>query len=232
MRGVLPLLAVAAIGCSNLTDAGDGVVVLEVTIPLRLEVEVGDTIQLSARALDRSGAVVAANITWLTPDPTLLGVVAATGQITGVAQSPSARVQAADGTLVSDFLTFVVLGRADSLALPDSATRSVPPGTASTSPLTVQLTGAPEVSLAGHRLVFSVTAPAFADPATRTVQLANGALADTVLTQADGTPSSPVTLDLVAGATPPASATVQVQALRPSGAAIPGSGQSFAVTFQ
>jgi pSer/pThr/pTyr-binding forkhead associated (FHA) protein len=55
VRRALPLLAAAALGCSNITDSGNGVVALEVKVPSRLELEVGDTIQLSARALDRNG---------------------------------------------------------------------------------------------------------------------------------------------------------------------------------
>ena len=79
MTRVLPLLVVAALGCSNITDTGSGVVALEVKVPSRLELEVGDTIQLSARALDRNGDSVAAEITWLSPDTTV-GVVATTGR--------------------------------------------------------------------------------------------------------------------------------------------------------
>ena len=78
MTRALPLLLAAALGCSNITDSGSGtgVVALEVKVPSRLELEVGDTIKLSARALDRNGDSVAADITWLSPDTTV-GVVAA-----------------------------------------------------------------------------------------------------------------------------------------------------------
>ena len=232
MKRVAPLLVAAALACSNITDSGDGVVALEVKVPSRLELEVGDTVQLAARALDRNGDSVDAAITWLTPDTTV-GVVAATGQVTGRFGGPSiGRVQAAEGTLVSDFLTFTVLARADSLALPGGAAVTVPTGTVSSPPLDVKLLGAPDAQMGGHRLIFTVTAPVFTDPALRTVQLPNAALVDTVLTGVDGAPVAPVTLDLVAGTTAPPTATVQVTALRPSGAVVPGSGQTFTVTFQ
>jgi hypothetical protein len=232
VKRVLPLLLAAALGCSNITDSGDGVVALEVKVPARLELEAGDTIQLAARALDRNGDSVDAAITWLTPDTTV-GVVAATGQVTGRFGGPSiGRVQAAEGTLVSDFLTFTVVARADSLALPSGAAVTVPAGTVSSPPLDVKLLGAPDAQMGGHRLIFTVTAPVFADPALRTVQLPNAALVDTVLTGVDGAPVAPVTLELVAGTTAPATATVQVAAVRPSGASVPGSGQTFTVTFQ
>lgn len=232
MKRVLPLLLAAALGCSNITDTGNGVVALEVKVPPRLELEVGDTIQLSARALDRNGDSVDAAITWLTPDTTV-GVVTATGQVTGRSGGPSiGRVQAAEGTLVSDFLTFTVLAHADSLALPGGPAVAVPAGSTSSPPLVVKLLGAPDAQMGGHRIVFTVTAPTFTDPALRTVQLPNAALTDTVQTGADGAPVAPVTLDVVAGTTAPPTATVQVTSLRPSGAPVPGSGQTFTVTFQ
>ena len=64
------------------------------------------------------------------------------------------------------------------------------------------------------------------------MQFPNAALADTVLTGVDGAPVAPVTLDRASGSTAPVTATVEVTALRPSGAAVPGSGQTFTVTFQ
>lgn len=236
MRRALPLLAAAAValGCSNITDSGSGsgVVALEVKVPSRLELEVGDTIQLSARALDRNGDSVAADITWLSPDTTV-GVVATTGQVTGRFGGPLiGRVQAAEGTLVSDFLTFTVLAHADSLALPTGAAVTVPAGTTASPPLDVKLLGAPDAEMGGHRIIFTLTSPVFADPATRTMQFPNGALTDTVTTGADGAPVAPVTLNSVTGLTPPATATVEVTAFRPSGAPVPGSGQTFTVTFQ
>ncbi len=233
MRPWLPLACAAALACSNITADDSGVIALDVQVPARLELEVGDTIQLAARALDRNGDPTDATITWQTPDTTVT-VDAVTGRATGRAGDGTTvgRVQAAEGTLVSDFLTFTVLGRADSVALPGGATIVVPPATASSAPLNVRLLGAAGVGLAGHRVVFTVTAPVFADTALRTVELSNAGLVDTVRTAADGTLATPVTLNRVAGRTAPATAVVRVQVTRPSGATVPGSGQQFTVTFQ
>ena len=230
MKRALPLLAAAALACSNVTDDGSGVVALDVKVPSRLEVEVGDTVQLSARALDRNGDSVAAEITWSTPDTTV-SVTPAAGLVAGLAPG-TGRVQAAEGTLVSDFLTFTVLAHADSLALPSGSAVTVAPDAASSPPLAAQLLGPVGASLAGHRLIYTVIDPPLVDAAVLTVTFPNGGFADTVTTAADGTPTTPVTLNRVPGVTPPPSAAVQVTALRPSGAAIAGSGQSITVTFQ
>jgi len=56
------LLLTAALGCSNLTDTGGGVVALEVRAPAVTSIEVGDTVRLSARALDKQGDSVATEI--------------------------------------------------------------------------------------------------------------------------------------------------------------------------
>jgi hypothetical protein len=230
VRRALPLIAAAVVGCSNITDVGNGVVALEVRVPARLELEVGDTVQLSARALDRNGDSVAAEIAWASPDTTV-GVVASTGQVTG--RTPgTGRVQATQGTLVSDFLSFPVLARADSLALPSGVTVLVAPGAPSSPPLAARLLGAPDASLAGHRLIYTIIDPPVADAAVRPIQFPNAAVADTVATAPDGTPTVPVTLDRVPGVTAPPSVTVRITAFRPGGAAIPGSGQTIVVTFQ
>lgn len=230
MKRALPLLAAAALACSNITDVGNGIVALDVKVPPRLEVEVGDTVQLSARALDRNGDSVAAEITWSTPDTTV-SVTPATGLVAGLAPG-TGRVQAVEGTLVSDFLTFTVLAHADSLALHAGTAVTVEPAAAASPALAAQLIGPVGTSLAGHRLIYTVIDPPLFDAAVLTATFPNGGFADTVITAADGTPTAPLTLNRVTGVTPPASATVQVTALRPSGAAIPGSGQSITVTFQ
>lgn len=230
MRRALPLIAAAVLGCSNITDVGNGIVALEVKVPARLELEVGDTVQLSARALDRNGDSVAAEIAWSSPDTTV-GVVATTGQVTGLAPG-TGRVQATQGTLVSDFLAFTVLARADSLALTSGVSVLVAPGAASSPPLAARLLGAPDASLAGHRLIYTIIDPPVADATVRPIQFPNAGFADTVATAPDGTPTVPVTLDRIPGVTAPPSVTVRVDAFRPGGAAIPGSGQTIVVTFQ
>lgn len=105
-------LAVAAalgglLGCANLPTTGDGVVALEVLQPTSLTLAAGNSVQLEARALDRSGAVVSAEIRWATPDTTVT-VDSLTGLVTALAASGSGRVQASIGTLRSSLITFAL----------------------------------------------------------------------------------------------------------------------------
>lgn len=233
MKPWLPLVLAAALACSNITDDGSGVTAIDVQVPASNIVEVGDTIQLTARAIDRNGQPVPATITWSTPDTTL-SVIAATGRITGRAGNgtTTGRVQAAEGTLVSDLLTFTVLGRADSLAIPLVTTQTVPAGTAASVPLDVHLVGLPGVGLANHRVVFTVVSPVFPTLAARTVQLPNAQLVDTVSTAENGTLLTPVTVSRASGQVGPVTATVAVTLARPSGAPVPGSGQQFVIMFE
>ncbi|HEY6948611.1 MAG TPA: hypothetical protein VI297_07335, partial [Gemmatimonadales bacterium] len=97
-RPLVPALA-GVLGCSNLTEAG-GVSGLEIRVPRPAAVEVGQTIQLAARALDRQGDSVGAAVTWLTPDTTV--TLTTDGLLTGRTGGQSARVQAQAGTIVSD----------------------------------------------------------------------------------------------------------------------------------
>jgi hypothetical protein len=56
------------LGCSNLTEGPGGVVELEIVTPATGEVEVGETLQLTARALDRDGNPLDVPITWCGAD--------------------------------------------------------------------------------------------------------------------------------------------------------------------
>ncbi|HWN41538.1 MAG TPA: Ig-like domain-containing protein, partial [Thermoanaerobaculia bacterium] len=89
---LLPLLAAAA--CSGLDEGEGGVVGLEVQTPADPRLEVGEQIQLSARALDVDGQTVDAAILWRASDDALS--VDATGLVTGL-QEGAADVQAAVG---------------------------------------------------------------------------------------------------------------------------------------
>ena len=53
--GTLTVL-VLVLGCSDLTEGAGGVVELEIQVPAVTTVEVGEGLQLSARALDRDGS--------------------------------------------------------------------------------------------------------------------------------------------------------------------------------
>jgi hypothetical protein len=227
-----PLVATLAgvLGCSSLTEEG-GVSGLEIRVPRPAAVEVGQTIQLAARALDRQGDSVGAAITWLTPDTTV--VLTTDGRLTGRTGGESARVQAQVGTIVSDFVTFAVKARPDTLVLTGDSVLTVGAGATSSAALLASLRSfAPPEPLAGDVITYTITAPVFADPAQRTVELPGGGLSLAATTGADGTPATAVIVSRVAGQPSPDSAIVSVAAATATGATVPGSGQRFIIRFQ
>ena len=223
---VLPLLAVAA--CSGLDEGEGGVVALEVQFPEAPTLEVGEQVQLSARALDVDGEVVEAAILWRASDAALS--VDATGLVTGVEQG-SGDVQAVVGSLTSERITFTVLAPADTLIIVGDSVFVIPIGTdpPATGDLTVRLESrSPAGPVASRPVIYEITRPVAG--ATPVVQLAGGVQSDTVLTIADGTAA--IALSQVSGQTPPDTAIVEVRANRTRGSAVPGSGQRFIVLFQ
>jgi hypothetical protein len=112
------------LGCSDLSEGEDGVVALEVTAPAGGAVEVGDTVQYTARALNIQGEEVAAEIRWATPDTANVSVDSLSGLVAGKAGATVARVQASTGSLLSPLNLISVLARADTLILvsPDTMT--------------------------------------------------------------------------------------------------------------
>lgn len=236
MKQRLALLALVA-ACSDVVSDGGAVVALELTPPVPPQVEVGDTIQLSARALDRNGEPVAATITWRTPDPANIFVDPATGRIAGITAGTTGRVQALETTLVSDFISVSVLAGADTVEVP-AAPIDVAAGVNVSPPLAARVAVRSDTAVGGfagvpgRSMIFLIVDPPFADPAARTVEISGAALADTVVTGADGRPAPPVTLSRIPGQTPPAAVLVEVRVIRRSGAAVPGSGGRFTVNFQ
>jgi hypothetical protein len=95
-----------ALGCSNLTEGAGGVVELEIRQPAVTTIEVGQTLQLSARALNRDGDPVDVPITWLTPDSTL--TVDDQGLVTAIAPG-TGQVQAFAGSLASARVSLTVV---------------------------------------------------------------------------------------------------------------------------
>jgi Bacterial Ig-like domain (group 2) len=210
-------------GCSDLTEGGGGVVGLEIRTPEVLTLAVGQTVQLTARALDKNGNEVIAPIEWRAPDPTL-AVDQATGVITGVSPGPG-RVQAFTGTLSSAMLEFTVAAGADTLIVTDSIL-TVAPGVAVSPPLVSQVQSlSPVGPVANHPVVYTLISPLDA-----TVTLPGGGLTATANTGTDGAVST-VTLTRV-NLAQPVTAIVAVSALRAGGTPVPGSGQRFTVTFQ
>lgn len=222
----LALLA-AVLGCSGLPEAESGVVSIEVRVPGPDTVEVGESIQLSARPLDKNGDSVGTPVSWVSADPTAT-IDASSGVLTGVSPG-TARVQATDAGLSSELITFAVIPPADTLVLPGDSIFTVAAGVSDSPPLTTRLDSFnPPGALPSRGVIYAITSP---DPATvpPAVLLPGGVAADTILTGADGT-AGPV-LSVVAGATPPDTVIVTVSAVRTRGAVVPGSGQRFIILY-
>ena len=228
IRWAVPVTLLLVPGCSDLTEGAGGVVELEITSPSPQTLEVGEALQLSARALDKDGTPVSVPLSWRAADTTLT-VVEATGVVTGVSPG-SGRVQVFAGTLGSPFVTFTVISPADTLIIVGDSIVTVGPGVASSTPLVTQLQSfSPPGNLAQRPVIYAITSPPDVGP--RSVELAGGVLVDTLTTGSDGTVQSAV-ISRVTGVTTPDSAIVEVRAFRTRGAAVPGSGQRFIVRFQ
>jgi len=225
MRRAL-LLAAGLLGCSSLGE-GDSVVALEVRAPSPAVVEQHDTIRLFARALNLQGDSVAAVITWVAADTTV--EVTGADSLTSAYTSGTGRAQARSGSLRSDLVVFTVRRRSDSLALTGAATDTVAATDTASAPLVAAvLSLTPDTAgIGGTRIHYAI------EPgATGTVRFAGDVSELFASTGSTGEPVVPVTLRRVPGTTQPASVLVTVDAVRPSGRAVPGSGQSFTVVFQ
>jgi hypothetical protein len=227
-RWILPAALALAAGCSNLSEVDGVVVALEVTLPAPSIIEVNESLQLSARALNKDGDSVAAAIVWTAADPTLT-VDASSGLLTGVAPG-TGRVQASEGTLTSGVLTFSVIAPADTIIIAGDSVFTVAPGIDASAPLVVRVESyAPAGPVEGRSVIYALTSP---DPATTTpaVVFPNGQSEDTAVTAVDGTIQAMV-LTRLAGLTSPDTAIVTVRATRTRGTVVPGSGQRFIVLF-
>jgi hypothetical protein len=220
------LLTLMVLGCSNLTEGPGGVVELQISTPAAREVEVGETLQLTARALDRDGNPLDVPITWLSSDPAL--TVDNTGLVTGVAPG-EAEVQASVGSLSSGQILLTAIARADTLVIVSDSVIIVPVGAPASAPLAVQVLSFSSADpLPNRPVVFTVTSPP--DVGDHTVELPGGVLIDTISTGQAGDAGA-VTLNRTAIPSPD-TAIVHVRSYRASGADVPGSGQRFIVLFQ
>jgi len=227
-------LTAVLLACSNLTES-NGVISLEVLAPVAPSVEVGDTLHLTARALDRDGNEVAsAAVIWRTPDTTL-AVDSLTGIVTGLAGPASGRVQAQVGNLASNFVSITITPRPDTLIVVLDTLR-IPTGDVTSPALETQLltfANADTAAVSGGAIIYEIVEPTFATLADRTVELPGGVLLDTVTTGSNGMPSPAVTMGRVAGVGQPDSAIVEVRAFRTRGTVpVPGSGQHFIVRIE
>ncbi len=227
------VLAVSlAIACSSAQDLGNGVIAIETRAPVPQTMDFGDTAQFRARALNIDGDSVAADLVWRTPFPdTTIIVDPVTGIITSAFPDVTIRAQAFLGSFASAFDTVRVQARPDTLIMVGPEVQDVAIGILESVELAVRLeSDNPDGPVFNRDVIFEIIEPVFADPATRTVELINGALADTVRTAPTGVPAPPVVVRRV-GATQPDSAIVAVSAFRRRGTPVPGSGQRFIIRF-
>ena len=117
-RAVGAALAVLITFCGNLPTTSDGVAFLQVETPASTTIDLGDSLQLRALALDKAGEPLEVPIVWRTPDTTV-AVDAASGLVTTLAPGQG-RVQAVvgDDELVSDFIVLTVRDTAAALRRP------------------------------------------------------------------------------------------------------------------
>jgi hypothetical protein len=200
----------------------DQVIALEVGVPNGGQLEFGDTLVPTARALNGHGDSVAADIIWVTLDTAVLTVLdTATGETRGdsVAQG---RLQARVGALRSPTLPITVINRIDSLELATGASsRDTVTLPDSSDSLKVQLFGAPAAS--GRRVVFTASIFPVGGPAVTFFPN------DTVFSNATGSAFTRVTVP--AGGPAPDSVVIVATVPRPDGTLVADS-VMFVVVFQ
>jgi len=222
------LLLLPVLGCSDISGS-KGVVALELQLPNPAAVEQHDTVTLVARALDADGHEVEAEIFWRSPDSILK--VDSTGLVTTDTTAGSGRIQAHSASLFSDLLSLEIHPHSDTVLLTPPTTLTVAAADSASAPLVagVQSFAPDTVGIGNTRILYEVVDTT---AAKGKVRFEGGQLAVRVATGLTGEPLVAVTLRRVPGATAPASVVVRVSANRPSGAAVPGSGQTFTINFQ
>jgi hypothetical protein len=216
------------LGCSNLDEGEAGVVALEVSAPATTDLEVGESLQLTARALDRDGNTVNTAINWRGVDTTA-SIDPTSGVVTALFPG-SGRVQATVGSLASALITLTIRAPADTLIIAGDSVLTVVTDVAASAAMLVRLESFNPVGpLASRPVIYTITSPELTG-LPHTVELPGAVLVDTVQTGSDGVSST--TLNRVTGVTAPDSAIVEVSAFRTHGSVVPGSGQRFIVHFQ
>jgi hypothetical protein len=223
-RALAVLLPLLTAGCSGLDEGEAGVVGIEVQVPGPDSLEVGESIQLGAKPLDKNGDSAAVAVTWTSADPTA-SIDPVTGILTGIGVGP-ARVQASVGSLGSALISFAIVPRADTLAISGD---SVVTASVTTLPLpdftTVLSSFNPPGPVPSQGVIYAITSP---DPLTTPLSVVlgvNNQVADTLPADVNGTVVDH--LVLLPGVAPPDSVIVTVSANRIRGAVVPGSGQRF-----
>jgi hypothetical protein len=187
-------------------------------------VEIDDTILLRARVLDQNGDSIDADLRWRTPDTTV-GVDSLAGAFWGISTG-SGRVQPTAGSLVGPTASFSVRERADTVIVaPEAESLLVAAVDTESVPLEPRVARFNGDGLSDRVLILRLL-----EPTDSSVVLSGDVLADTVTTQANGTPAAAIRIKK--RGTPPDSAVVEVGARRVSGDTVAGSGQRIRIFFE
>jgi hypothetical protein len=230
-RRALLLTAITVAACADLTETDAGVGSLTIRLPSPAEIEVDQTIQMTAVVRSGSGDTLDAPVVWLGLDSTM-AVDSMVGLVTG-RFAGSGRLVARALDFYSNIVTFKVVPRADTVVRVSADTQTVAGADSLSKDLVVRVDGgSPAVPISGRRTIYDIIAPVFTDTAARTVEFQSGGLQATPLTSTTGTPLPAPKLRRISGRASPDSAVVLVRVYRPAGgAAVPGSGQRFIVRF-
>jgi len=173
---------VVAGSCSSLAPNLDEAIAIDVVVPDSGRFELGDTLRLSAVALNGRGDTVSATITWSALDSTLQ-VDSTTGAVVGTLAG-SGRVEAHAGTLRSNPITLLVLPPIDSAKAinigPDSIALSTQDSLSDSLEVQIFVTPFSQVNAQGRLVVWTDTV--YSAGGT-TITFAGG---DTVPTNASG----------------------------------------------
>lgn len=231
MRLAATLCLAGLAACSSLTATDEGIAAVIVLVPSPAEVEVGQSIQLEAVALDGNQDTVDVAIIWLALDTTIT-VDSLTGVLTGRTAGQPGRVIARAADLYSSEIKFTVVPRVDALVQVTADTLTVADTSNASPELVVRLeAGDPPAPVSGRRVVYQIVAPIFATLEDRTVEFPGGLLLLSAVTGPNGTPPA-VRVQKRTGVPPPDSAIVEASAYRPAGGpAVPGSGARFTIRF-
>ncbi len=200
---------------------------LEVSLPYGGNVELGDTIVPSSRALDGRGDSVAAIIYWKSLDTAHVTVLDSTTGATLGKANGAGQIQARAGNLHSNPIAITVLAAPDTVFATTALRDSVSIGTKLDSlsdTLKVEVAdtnGGITTALSGRKVAFQITYPAD----TTAFTLLPG---DTVLTGLNGIAALRVKLK---NRTLPDSIVLSATARHLRGAVIPGSPLTFTVIF-
>jgi hypothetical protein len=212
----------AVVACEVSTNL-DQVIALDIGLPYGGQVEIGDTLVPTARALNGHGDSVGAEILWVALDTSAIRLIDTT---TGAAEGKavgSDSLQAQVGLLRSNPIRVTVIVHLDSvLALGPTLDTVIVSADSLSDSLSVQLFASPSAAI-GRRVIFTATTFPATGPLFTFVPN------DTVFSSGTGIAATRLRLD--SGSSLPDSIVVLANVARPDGTPIPGSPVKFLVEF-